>query len=94
MTGEPDGTRQWAVISIHTALAGCDVDASVRVHMVQISIHTALAGCDNCQGCAHDTPGVISIHTALAGCDVEAAYKALHFDISIHTALAGCDFLS
>ena len=56
-------------ISIHTALAGCDLcNGFCRYIILIISIHTALAGCDSLKR----TVGVslyISIHTALAGCD-------------------------
>ena len=57
------------VISIHTALAGCDLGwmTATRVREM-ISIHTALAGCDAAEPDAKKN-GVISIHTALAGCD-------------------------
>ena len=35
------------LISIHTALAGCDVlDRDKFFERIKISIHTALAGCD------------------------------------------------
>ena len=33
-------------ISIHTALAGCDINVEKDYKSIQISIHTALAGCD------------------------------------------------
>ena len=37
-----------AIISIHTALAGCDLRGSYRQPgTIPISIHTALAGCDS-----------------------------------------------
>ena len=34
------------MISIHTALAGCDHDKVILYNLTVISIHTALAGCD------------------------------------------------
>ena len=34
-------------ISIHTALAGCDLPLSGMAVIRKISIHTALAGCDD-----------------------------------------------
>ena len=33
-------------ISIHTALAGCDIESEMQYVESHISIHTALAGCD------------------------------------------------
>ena len=65
--GQPAGTDH-DIISIHTALAGCDIDWEIVEKKMDISIHTALAGCD---GCPYPCPGqeTISIHTALAGCD-------------------------
>ena len=33
-------------ISIHTALAGCDVEVLAVAFNMEISIHTALAGCE------------------------------------------------
>ena len=57
------------IISIHTALAGCDVGTPLNfVSWPHISIHTALAGCDPFLFLLSLTHK-ISIHTALAGCD-------------------------
>ena len=36
----------YVVISIHTALAGCDKGYGIFTRPSNISIHTALAGCD------------------------------------------------
>ena len=63
----------YVVISIHTALAGCDKGYGIFTRPSNISIHTALAGCD------YILPDgrvwfVISIHTALAGCDIRQKY--------------------
>ena len=56
-------------ISIHTALAGCDLITHPYPGLFPISIHTALAGCDG-DTTNIDTLEFISIHTALAGCDM------------------------
>ena len=79
------------VISIHTALAGCDVTAPGnsrgfrRFQSTQPSQAVTLFHFRSHADCR------ISIHTALAGCDVEVLAVAFNMEISIHTALAGCD---
>ena len=40
------GNARTRLISIHTALAGCDQNEAVSYMATKISIHTALAGCD------------------------------------------------
>ena len=78
-------------ISIHTALAGCDIISCKGIAIdTLISIHTALAGCD-VGVLSHYIRMIISIHTALAGCDIIRSSAKYVFIISIHTALAGCD---
>ena len=66
----PDSRRQptqW-LISIPTALAGCDCVDLIHGVFHIISIPTALAGCDgDCRLGKRSVP--ISIPTALAGCD-------------------------
>ena len=78
------------MISIHTALAGCDGGVFHPSGCDGISIHTALAGCD-LVFIVFYSPFKISIHTALAGCDGKGHRAAAGQAISIHTALAGCD---
>ena len=56
------------LISIHTALAGCDYIQPFMQGIQMISIHTALAGCDGNRNRGRQKVE-ISIHTALAGCD-------------------------
>ena len=58
------------MISIHTALAGCDNTGEPTMEPMDISIHTALAGCDCAAVSAITLTMIISIHTALAGCDM------------------------
>ena len=38
--------QKLTIISIHTALAGCDYNKQNNPDLINISIHTALAGCD------------------------------------------------
>ena len=82
-------------ISIHTALAGCDITEDRKL--------ITLAEFQSTQPSQAVTVLVphpifdmyISIHTALAGCDTNFRYICtLSREISIHTALAGCDFVS
>ena len=80
------------IISIHTALAGCDgvLDQKIK-HKKQISIHTALAGCD-----ADYPPEIVDKmgfqSTQPSQAVTAQVLKGLRLTrISIHTALAGCD---
>ena len=47
VTGEGTNAVRISCISIHTTLAGCDLEPYMRDMLTrEISIHTALAGCD------------------------------------------------
>ncbi len=80
------------VISIHTALAGCDGQPQFgQADALSISIHTALAGCDT-------FPLAISESDSRFQSTQPSQAVTRRFDtwfippgISIHTALAGCD---
>ena len=79
------------LISIHTALAGCDVDEILNDFGIILFQSTQPS-----QAVTDYTPQLfvharISIHTALAGCDLHGLVTVLGCIISIHTALAGCD---
>ena len=58
------------LISIPTALAGCDDEVAEVYDLSSISIPTALAGCDYQGQGTFDVDLPISIPTALAGCDL------------------------
>ena len=83
--------EDYDVISIHTALAGCDQNISSDGIILAISIHTALAGCDDGPGknstCRR---GFQSTQPSQAVTDDWLRYRWFG-EISIHTALAGCD---
>ena len=79
------------LISIHTALAGCDPSYRSRLSPRHISIHTALAGCDLdlipytfvlCIFQSTQPSQAVTSHTI---------FLMFPQNISIHTALAGCD---
>ena len=80
------------MISIHTALAGCDGQPQFgQADALSISIHTALAGCDT-------FPLAISESDSRFQSTQPSQAVTRRFDtwfippgISIHTALAGCD---
>ena len=79
------------MISIHTALAGCDPDPGAPWF-----IHTVFQSTQPSQAVTLQDISVpdmikISIHTALAGCDGVTPAIKNKLKISIHTALAGCD---
>ena len=92
VTAEPCVMALFLFISIHTALAGCDVCRNRVENYIEISIHTALAGCDgplHLANCAH-----LEFQSTQPSQAVTATFLALRFliSISIHTALAGCDY--
>ena len=79
------------MISIHTALAGCDVPVRACSPSILTFQSTQPSQAVTKKGWVPVRELTISIHTALAGCD-DAVERLTHLPgISIHTALAGCD---
>ena len=80
------------MISIHTALAGCD---SLAPHAIMTGVTFQSTQPSQTVTVWYGTMPLvlcISIHTTLAGCDCGAGHTGTcRVHISIHTALAGCD---
>ena len=78
-------------ISIHTALAGCDIFTPLNhIRFVIFQSTQPSQAVTYAPVYFNEEPG-ISIHTALAGCDAFSLLMVILIGISIHTALAGCD---
>jgi len=90
----PGSPPSWR-ISIHTALAGCDInELDLELYTDRFQSTQPSQAVTHCGGDGPLVPG-ISIHTALAGCDGPKITKITDgLQISIHTALAGCDAFS
>ena len=78
-------------ISIHTALAGCDLNLAELVAGEWISIHTALAGCDLRKVSRLDSIPLFQSTQPSQAVTLGSGGLQSMGDISIHTALAGCD---
>ena len=91
MTGIPVNGGHQAVISIHTALAGCDDRRGFITPSSLISIHTALAGCDGPEDINAITGEIFQSTQPSQAVTTVAGFNQGVTNISIHTALAGCD---
>ena len=79
------------MISIHTALAGCDHDKVILYNLTVISIHTALAGCDIGERERKMRNEEFQSTQPSQAVTTILSKSAEDLVISIHTVLAGCD---
>ena len=80
------------LISIHTALAGCDKQrGTIDGYVPKISIHTALAGCDGISASLARDIYLFQSTQPSQAVTIPEFIQVIFNCISIHTALAGCD---